>query len=175
MSTLSIRKPFSVLSWSPLLPLVIVTLLVCVAGFGGALLELVRRWNQQEEYSHGFLIPLVTLWLLWARRDALRASIGQPSLVGPVLILIAVLMHIIGELSAIWLLSQVGFIVALFGIALAFGGYSLLKITFIPIAYLLFAIPLPYFIDAVLTLQLQLMSSELGRRVYQFVPNSCLP
>ena len=33
---------------------------------------------------------------------------------------------------------------------------------FIPIAFLLFAIPLPYFIDAVLTLRLQLISSELG-------------
>ena len=162
MSTLSIREPSSVLSRSPLVLLAIAALLVCVAGFGGALLELVRRWNQQEEYSHGYLIPLVTIWLLWARRDALRASIGQPSLAGPALILIAVLMHITGELSAVWLLSQVGFIIALYGIALAFGGYSLLKVVFVPIAYLLFAIPLPYFIDAVLTLQLQLISSELG-------------
>ncbi len=162
MSTLSIRKPLSGLSCSPLLILAIATLLVCVAGFGGALLELVRRWNQQEEYSHGYLIPLVTIWLLWMRRDALRASVGQPSIAGLALILIAILMHITGELSAVWLLSQTGFIIALFGLALAFGGYSLLKVTFIPIAYLLFAIPLPYFIDAVLTLQLQLMSSELG-------------
>ena len=34
--------------------------------------------------------------------------------------------------------------------------------TFIPISFLLFAIPLPYFIDAFLTLRLQLVSSELG-------------
>ena len=33
---------------------------------------------------------------------------------------------------------------------------------FIPIVYLLFAIPLPYFIDAILTLKLQLISSQLG-------------
>ena len=37
-----------------------------------------------------------------------------------------------------------------------------MKVAFIPIAFLLFAIPLPYFIDAILTLRLQLISSELG-------------
>lgn len=162
MSALTISKPSSALLRSSLGLMAIAALLICVAGFSGALLELVRRWNQQEEYSHGYLIPLVTIWLLWTRRDALRASISQPSLVGPTLILIAILMHITGELSAVWLLSQIGFIIALYGIMLSFGGYSLLKITFIPITYLLFAIPLPYFIDAVLTLRLQLLSSELG-------------
>src|SRR3979490_3196900 len=32
--------------------------LLAAVGFGGALFELVRRWTTQEEYSHGFLIPL---------------------------------------------------------------------------------------------------------------------
>jgi exosortase D (VPLPA-CTERM-specific) len=65
-------------------------------------------------------------------------------------------------LSALWFLSQGGFIIALIGIALGLGGYSLLKVTFIPIIFLVFAIPLPYFIDAVLSFQLQLISSQLG-------------
>ncbi len=137
-------------------------LLVTLAAFSGALLELVHRWIAQEEYSHGFLIPVVTAWLLWNRRDALIASIGPPAWAGPALILIAMAMHIVGEFSAIFILSQLGFIVALVGIVLAVGGYSLLRVTFVPIAFLVFAIPLPYFIDSILTLQLQLMSSELG-------------
>ena len=104
----------------------------------------------------------MSAWLLWTRRDALRASVGRPSLAGPALILLALAMHIVGVLGAIWILSQVGFVLTLIGIVLAVGGYSLLRVAFIPIVYLLFAIPLPYFIDAVLTLKLQLISSELG-------------
>lgn len=160
MSTLSIKRASSALSLRALLA--IAAVIVCLAGFREALLELVHRWSWQEEYSHGFLIPIVSAWLLWSRRDALRASVGQPSLAGAVLILVAIAMHITGELSAIWILSQVGFVLALMGIVLAIGGYSLLRVAFIPIAYLLFAIPLPYFIDAMLTLKLQLLSSELG-------------
>jgi exosortase D (VPLPA-CTERM-specific) len=136
--------------------------LIAAVGFGGALLELVRRWTTQEEYSHGFLIPLVAAWLLWTRRDALLASIGRPAWTGPLLILLAMMTHVVGALSAIFILSQLAFIVALLGIILAVGGFSLLRTAFFPIIFLIFAIPLPYFIDANLSLQLQLISSQLG-------------
>lgn len=142
--------------------LVVAAIVVAFLGFSGALAELVHRWDTQEEYSHGYLIPVVTAWLLWSRRDALSANVGQPNWIGPVLVLLAIAMHVIGELSAIYILSQIGFIIALIGIVLGVGGYSLLKVAFVPIAFLLFAIPLPYFIDAELTLRLQLISSELG-------------
>lgn len=147
-------------SWTGLLALAAFVILIVT--FSGALWELVHRWDKQEEYSHGYLIPVIAVWLLWTRREALRASIGRPSWVGLLLVLLAIAMHITGELSAIFILSQIGFVIALFGLVLGFGGYSLLKVTFIPIAFLLFAIPLPYFIDAILTLRLQLISSELG-------------
>ena len=142
--------------------LVSISVLVCLVGFSGSLLELVRRWIAQEEYSHGFLIPVIAAWLLWTRRDALFASIGRPSWTGPVLILLAAVMHILGKLSALFILSQAGFIVALIGVVLGLGGYSLFKVTFIPIIFLIFAIPLPYVVDAALSLRLQLISSELG-------------
>ena len=136
--------------------------LIALVGFSGALLQLVSRWIRQEEYSHGFLIPIVAAYLLWNRRDALRASIGPPVWTGPVMILFAMAMHVIGELSAIFILSQVGFVLALIGLVLGLGGYSLLRTAFIPIIVLLFAIPMPYFIDTLMSFKLQLISSELG-------------
>ena len=50
------------------------SLIVCVlvvigfATFSEPLLELGRRWSVQEEYSHGFLIPVIVAWLLWKLR-----------------------------------------------------------------------------------------------------------
>ncbi len=142
--------------------LVLICILAALVCFSESLLELLKRWSTQEEYSHGFLIPVIVAWLLWARRDALVASIGRPSWGGPVLILLAAILHIMGKLSALYVLSQVAFVVALIGITLGLGGYSLLKVAFIPIIFLLFAIPLPYFVDAILSYRLQLISSQLG-------------
>src|SRR5262245_24671808 len=79
--------------------LVFVSVMIALAAFRGGLWELVTRWSRQEEYSHGFLIPLIAAWMLWARRDALRASVGRPSWAGPVVILLAAMMLLVGELS----------------------------------------------------------------------------
>ncbi len=73
----------------------VATLSVVVAfvAYNQSLFELVRRWNTQEEYSHGYFIPAITAWLLWTRRDAIIGSIGRPSWLGPALILLAMAMH----------------------------------------------------------------------------------
>ena len=86
-------------------------------------LELVRRWTTQEEYSHGFLIPLVAVWLLWSRRDALLASVSRPAWSGVILILLAMVMHA-QVLSAIFILFPAGFrCSSLLGTILAIGGF----------------------------------------------------
>src|SRR6478672_8850667 len=106
--------------------------LVACIGFSGGLRELLRRWTVQEEYSHGFLIPVIAVWLLWTRRDALATAIGTPSWIGPLVILFAAFLHVVGKLTSLVLLPQLGFILALIGIVLSFGGGALLKVTFLP-------------------------------------------
>jgi len=158
VQALSLPKTVQVRAWL----LGAVAVLLAALAFRGPLAELVRRWTVQEEYSHGFLIPVVAAWLIWTRRHVVCASFGPPSWAGSLLILLAMSMHVVGLLSAIFIFSQLAFIVALLGIVLAVGGFSLLRAAFFPITFLMFAIPLPYFVDANLSLDLQLISSQLG-------------
>src|SRR5579872_3355070 len=130
MAQPSIRpRAADVVGWMWLL---IAALLAAVA-VRGALFELVRRWTAQEEYSHGFLIPVVAAWLIWTRRQVLLASFGSPSWIGVLFILLAMFMHLLGLFSAIYILSQLAFILALLGITLAAGGFSLLRAALFPI------------------------------------------
>lgn len=142
--------------------IVCLSVVVAVVAFGGALQELARRWHAEEQYSYGYLIPFIVAWLLWSRRDAIAESVGQPSWIGAGLILIAALMNVVGKLSALFFLQQFGFVLALFGIVVGVGGVSLLKVVFVPVFFLVFAIPLPYLIDASLSWRLQILSSQLG-------------
>jgi exosortase D (VPLPA-CTERM-specific) len=139
-----------------------VAVLLAFAAYFGGLVELVSRWSKQEEYSHGFFIPLISLWLLWQRRDALRASVGSPSWAGLLLLLISIGMLLMGELTAIFIIAQYGFLFCLLALVLCFGGRSLLRVTALPLLLLVFAIPLPYFVDSQLSWRLQLISSEIG-------------
>jgi exosortase D (VPLPA-CTERM-specific) len=128
----------------------------------GGLTDLVQRWHRQEEYSHGYFIPLISLWLLWRRRDALASSRGEPSKWGLAIIVASAAMLVLGELSAIMVLVQLAFLAFLAGLILCYGGKSLLRLTAFPIALLLFSIPLPYLVESQLTWRLQLASSSLG-------------
>ena len=65
-------------------------LLFAFLAYGGGLWELVLRWARQDEYSHGFFIPIIAGWLLWHRREALAASMGPPSWLGLVVLCLAV-------------------------------------------------------------------------------------
>ncbi len=139
-----------------------IAVLVSGVAFSEGLVQLVDRWTKQEEYGHAFFIPLLSVWLLWMRRDAIVQSIGRPSWFGLVVVLASIGMLVIGNLSAIYILAQVGFVLSLAGILMTFGGLSLLRICLLPLFFLLFAIPLPFFVDAALSWRLQLISSELG-------------
>ena len=110
--------------------------LLAAIAFRAPVAELVKRWTVQEEYSHGFLIPVVAAWLIWTRRHLLFHSFGTPSWAGALLILLAMFMHVVGLLSAIFIFSQLAFIVVLLGIVLSVGGYSLLRAAFFPIIFL---------------------------------------
>lgn len=166
-TTHSLGGPISAKHW-----LLILCLLGAAYAYWGGLAELVGRWNTQEEYGHGYFIPLLAIWFLWHRKQALDHSTGAPSWWGTLLVLVGVAGLLLGELTAIYLFIQFGFIVTLLGLVLSYGGGSLLKVSMLPILFLIFAIPLPYFIDAQLSWRLQIISSELGVAILRMLGNS---
>ena len=36
--------------------------------------HLAYRWSHEEDYSHGFLVPVFSVWLFWSRRQMLATS-----------------------------------------------------------------------------------------------------
>ncbi len=142
--------------------LFVVAIVLAFLAYMGGLTELLSRWSKQEEYSHGFFIPLISLWLLWQRREALKVSIGEPSWSGLFLLFVSICMLLMGELTAIFILVQYGFILCLLALLLCLGGKPLLRVTLLPVLLLIFAVPLPYFVDSQLSWRLQLLSSQIG-------------
>ncbi|MDH3281230.1 MAG: VPLPA-CTERM-specific exosortase XrtD [Gammaproteobacteria bacterium] len=130
--------------------------------FAGGLLNLFERWSKQEEYSHGFIIPLVALYFIWQKRSYLETLPVSPSPWGIVAVAIGLTILLLGELTAIFILTQYAFVIVLFGLVLAFAGSRITRAVAVPLLLLLFAIPLPYFIDSDLSGELQLISSQFG-------------
>lgn len=133
-----------------------------IAAFYPGLRFMVATWDQVEEYSYGYFIPVITAFLIWQKSDLLRLHELRGSWTGLLLIALALGLGLLGEFSAIRLFGQYGFIVALFGLSVCFIGWRGTRIITVPLAILFFMIPLPQFLLRELSQQLQLVSSEIG-------------
>lgn len=128
---------------------------------------LLVKWDQ-EEYNHGYLIPVVALYLLWLRAEQLNKIRLAGSWTGPLIIVLALFFFVLGELSSIYQVIEYGFLLALLGIIMGTVGWQGFKIIWVPFVYLIFMIPLPEFIYQGLSSELQLISSQLGVAVIRF-------
>ena len=141
--------------------LFLVTMALSFWLYWDGLAEAVLRWELQEEYSHGYLIPLVSLFILWEKRFQIASSYQNYSWWGLPIIALALIILLVGEVSALYVLIHYSFIILLLGLSVAFLG-SATRYTWVAIVLLGFAVPLPYFIEVILTSKLQLISSQLG-------------
>ena len=139
-----------------------------IAMYWGGINELLTRWDRQEEYSHGYLLPLIALFFAWHRLPITRKMHDAPSWAGPLLAIITIIMYIVGELSALYILVHYAIILSIITFIVASSGWRVLNEFKAAIAVLIFAIPLPYFIEASLTAQLQLISSKIGVEFIRF-------
>ena len=142
--------------------LLVLGLAAAIAAFLPGVTFMVSRWEALEEYSYGYLIPAVSAFLIWQKSQTLRTLPLAGSWTGMVLVTVAIALGIVGQLSAIRLFSQYGFLVALLGLSVCFLGWRGTRVIGAPLAILFFMVPLPQFVLRELSQQLQLVSSEIG-------------
>lgn len=129
--------------------------------FQDGLFAMVGAWDSPE-YSHGYLLPAVSLFLIWRNRHRLAAAGQKGAWLGALIVFLGLAMFVMGELGTIFTVVQYAFLVTLFGAALAFAGWSGMRFLWVPLLYLVFMIPLPQFLYNGLSSDLQLISSQLG-------------
>jgi len=100
------------------------------------------RWQPDPSYSHGWLIFVISGWLIWREARAGRLADGQPHWLGvaaiPVLG-IAWLLAMAGSIGIVQWLLLPAFI---FAAAFALYGWTALRRLWFPIGFTLFAIPI---------------------------------
>ena len=139
------------------------TLLLLGAVFHESLSEMGNIWMGKEEYSHGFFIPSISIYLIWVRRHELSfVSDFKSSVLGLGILLISLLLFLLGGLATIRTIQHYAFILAVTGIFAAAFGRQGLKVASVPLLFLIFMVPFPNFILNNLSSKLQLISSWLG-------------
>lgn len=120
-------------------------------GSGSAFTWMIARWGDKQsfgaDYSHGYLIPFVSLGIIWYKREDFFAAPKQICQFGLFVIIAALAMHWLGAKMQQTRLSLMSLILLIWGIPLYFFGWKVAKLMIFPCAYLIFCVPLN-FLDA---------------------------
>lgn len=129
------------------------------------------RWQHDADWSHGWLVPLFSLYFLHSQRERLMAAIRRTSYMG----LLVVLLSLAVYFWTLWVrpvsyARPICFISTMMGLTLFLGGWKVLRIAWFPICFLVLAVPLPGSVYVELTMPLQRIASLVVGTLLSNIP-----
>ena len=89
------------------------------------LVRLVQQWGSDQNFSHGYFVPLFSAFVIWQDRARLAGIQRRPSWTGLALLVAGLSLLIVGQLGAELFLSRSSLLIVLAGSVVLFGGWSL--------------------------------------------------
>jgi exosortase len=124
----------------------LILLATLVVGLVGAYRDMfavcARAWGDAQ-YSHGWLIPVFTLVMLWIRREHFEPVPAWERWVGVGLLVFSVAIRIWSGMVYMVPLDMLSFLAAVFGVFVLVGGFHVLRWAGWWLTFLIFMFPLP--------------------------------
>jgi exosortase A len=143
-------------------PVIIISCLVVLYLF--VIKGLVYDWINMPDFSHGFLIPIVSLYFVYERRRQLRVLNPSSNWVGLGLIIFGIMLLLLGNLATEYFTMRFSLLVVLGGILLFLLGREFFKNLLFPLIFLIFMIPIPSILMDRITFPMQLFASKVAAR-----------
>jgi exosortase/archaeosortase family protein len=134
-----------------------------VAAYVPAINWMEYRWSRGSDYfSHGYLIPLVVVWLVWMnrRRLALLEPRGDFRFWGLVTLGFGLLLLLLGARIRMDTLQGISFVVVLCGLVFFLYGRAISKVLLFPLLFTFVMVPLPMFLVHRLSFDLKMLASR---------------
>jgi exosortase A len=132
--------------WRYALPVVVGLLLWVLAWYASTAMSMVEIWRRSDTFAHGFLVPLISLWLVWRKRYELAAMTVRPSWAPLAAVVVVGFAWLIGELAAVNAASQLALTALLILTVICVLGTAIARKLAFPLLFLFFAVPVGEFI-----------------------------
>jgi exosortase len=127
-----------------------------------AFVKLVNDWIDDPNYTHGFIVPLASIWIIWSMRERLGYTLVQPKNWGLLVMALGLMQLLAGTLGAENFVADTSLLVLLAGLIISLFGTTVMRLLLFPICWLIFMIPLPAIIFYSITFPLQLLASRMA-------------
>src|SRR3989338_844683 len=138
--------------------------------FWPTFLWMAERFDASDSfYSHGWLIPFASAWLIWQRRDILQRLHPRASYLGLALLITSIAVHVLATWWQIGFASGLAMLGAVWGFVWTlWGGRTLWALRF-PLLFLLFMVPLPGVLLIAVSFKMKLIAATLASHVLTFI------
>jgi exosortase A len=127
--------------WRLALPALVGTLLAILVLYRETAMSMVEIWARSETFTHGFLVPPITLWLIWRIRGNLALLTPRANIWALLALVVAGFIWLLGELASVAVLSQFALTTMLVLAVPAVLGLPVARRMAFPLAFLYFAVP----------------------------------
>ena len=151
------KKRSNFLNLSPLLILQCVVFFIV---FSPVLGRLISTWSNSEDYSHGFFIIPISIYLIWMKKDRILEAPKNNQRIGFFIFLFGLLIYIGASYAYIITLASMAMLITFYGMILYLYGFQIFRLILFPLCFLVLMIPVPAQIYSSLTIPLQLFVSK---------------
>lgn len=148
MTTLNMTRsqPFMPVHWRRPLAALVLLQVVILAAYWHSAWGMAMIWARSETYAHGFVVPLISLWLVWRQRAVLAPMVPCAGRWAWLLMAGAAALWLAGDLVAVNAATQLA-LVALMVLAVpAVLGWQVARALAFPLGFLFFAVPIGDFL-----------------------------
>src|SRR6266436_5928860 len=134
------------------------------------LLKLGGDWWNDENYSHGLLIPFIIGYILWQERGRFSKIQSRPaSTWGAAGVAISLLLLWAGVAGAELFLQRISLVLMIASVVIYFWGFRLVRLIAVPLSLLILAIPIPQILFNRIAFPLQLFASRCAVSAMSFL------
>lgn len=130
-------------------------------------------WLNDPNWSHGFIIPIFSLFLIYNRRDDLLTVEARPCVWALPLLILSLLGQIlcVHPIHNVWL-GELSMVASLFFLVLYLSGPGVIRVTWLPILYLALAMPIPGYLYTKISVPLQELAAQGSALILQICGKS---
>ena len=140
-----------------------------ISVFWPTIIWMAERFNAHGSfYSHGWLVPLASGWLIWQRRELVKACELGESFSGLLLLVSSLLIHVVATLWHLHFVSGFAMLGVLWGLVWTLWGRQALWVLRFPLLFLLFMVPLPGILLITISFQMKLVAASLATHALTF-------
>jgi exosortase len=133
-----------------------------IAAYYPVLIKLVHTWSTSDDYSHGFFIVPIALYVTWQKREQLASILLKPSWWGGLLVVFTLALYFLSSYAGVQTVCSLTIVPLWAGIVLFLFGWSMVRALTFPLFLLFFMIPVPSQIYSSLTIPLQLIVTKIS-------------